>query len=150
MCRFSDAGSTDLTTRSAGRRPKSASGPFGGSVVQHDRSRISDAIAAGCFSRVSIRFRGPAFCLDSGFKRGDVCEFFGGRGRHEHLEFKRDPSRRPYARAEGLQRSEGIVRFAGVNRQLVRHWAMRAGINVSKARAARLRETWRSKLGNRR
>ena len=24
MCRFSDAGSTDLTTRSAGRRPKSA------------------------------------------------------------------------------------------------------------------------------
>jgi hypothetical protein len=33
--------------------------PFGGPVVQHDRSRISYKIAAGCFSRVSIGFRGP-------------------------------------------------------------------------------------------
>jgi len=40
-----------------------------------------------------------------------------------------------------------VARLTGVDRQLVRHWAMRAGINVSKRRAARLRETWRSKLG---
>ena len=40
-----------------------------------------------------------------------------------------------------------VARLAGLDRQLVRHWAMRAGINVSKRRAARLRETWRSKLG---
>jgi hypothetical protein len=39
-----------------------------------------------------------------------------------------------------------VARLAGVDRKLVRHWAMRAGINVSKRRAARLRETWRSKI----
>jgi hypothetical protein len=31
-----------------------------------------------------------------------------------------------------------VARLAGVDRQLVQHWAMRAGINVSKRRAARL------------
>src|SRR5712675_232998 len=33
--------------------------PFGGPVVQHDRSRVNYKIAAGCFSRISIGFRGP-------------------------------------------------------------------------------------------
>jgi transposase-like protein len=49
--------------------------------------------------------------------------------------------------AEGLATMSEVARLAGVDRQLVRHWAMRANIDVSKARAARLRETWRSKIG---
>jgi transposase-like protein len=49
--------------------------------------------------------------------------------------------------AEGLATHSEVARLAGVDRQLVRHWAMREGIDVSKTRAARLRETWRSKVG---
>jgi hypothetical protein len=52
--------------------------------------------------------------------------------------------------AEGLATLSEVARLAGVDRQLVRHWAMRAGINVTKARAARLREMWRSKVGKHR
>jgi hypothetical protein len=52
--------------------------------------------------------------------------------------------------AEGLATQSEVARLAGIDRQLVRHWAMRAGINVSKARGARLREIWRTKVGKHR
>jgi hypothetical protein len=39
-----------------------------------------------------------------------------------------------------------VARLAGVDRQFVRHWAMRAGINAAKARMAWLRMAWRLKL----
>jgi hypothetical protein len=52
--------------------------------------------------------------------------------------------------AEGLATHSEVARLAGVDRQLVRHWALREGINVSKTRAARLREIWRSKVGEHR
>ena len=38
--------------------------------------------------------------------------------------------------AEGLVTLSEVARLAGVDRQLVRHWAMRAEINVTKVRAA--------------
>jgi hypothetical protein len=47
---------------------------------------------------------------------------------------------------EGLATQSEVARIAGVDRQLVRHWAMRAGINVAKVRMAWLRETWRRKI----
>jgi transposase-like protein len=47
---------------------------------------------------------------------------------------------------EGLATQSEVARLAGIDRQLVRHWAMRAGINVTKSRAAWLHETWRKKL----
>jgi hypothetical protein len=60
------------------------------------------------------------------------------------------PCARPRRRG---RRSRGAVRkvarLAGVDRQLVRHWTMRAGINVTKVRAAHLHETWRTKLEKR-
>jgi transposase-like protein len=47
---------------------------------------------------------------------------------------------------EGLATLSEVARLAGVDRQLVRHWAMRAGINVTKSRAAWLGKAWRLKL----
>jgi hypothetical protein len=47
--------------------------------------------------------------------------------------------------SEGLATHAEVARLAGVDRQLVRHWAMRAGINVSKSRAAWLRKTWQKR-----
>jgi transposase-like protein len=47
---------------------------------------------------------------------------------------------------EGLATLSEVARLAGVDRQLVRHWAMRAGINVTKSRAAWLSKAWRLKL----
>jgi hypothetical protein len=41
-----------------------------------------------------------------------------------------------------------VARLAGVDRQLVRHWAMRAGINVTKARATRSARLGEAKLEN--
>jgi transposase-like protein len=48
--------------------------------------------------------------------------------------------------AEGLATHSEVARLAGVDRQLVRHWAMRARINVAKARSAWLGKAWRLKL----
>jgi hypothetical protein len=50
----------------------------------------------------------------------------------------------------GSHTQSEAARLAGIDRQLVRYWAMRAVINVSKTRAARLREIWWSKVGKRR
>jgi transposase-like protein len=47
---------------------------------------------------------------------------------------------------EGLATLSEVARLAGVDRQLVRHWAMRAGINVTKSRAAWVGKAWRVKL----
>jgi hypothetical protein len=47
---------------------------------------------------------------------------------------------------EGLATQSEVAKLARVDRQLVRHWAMRASINVTKSRAAWLREIWRTKM----
>jgi transposase-like protein len=47
---------------------------------------------------------------------------------------------------EGLATLSEVARLAGVDRQLVRHWAMRAGINAAKARTAWLGKAWRLKV----
>jgi hypothetical protein len=44
--------------------------------------------------------------------------------------------------AEGLATQSEVARLAGVDRQLVRHWAMRAGIDPAKARAQLLAKLW--------
>jgi transposase-like protein len=64
----------------------------------------------------------------------------------------RDATRRAAVEmlAEGLATHAEVARLAGVDRQLVRHWATRAQINVVKTRAARLREIWLRKLGKHR
>jgi hypothetical protein len=44
--------------------------------------------------------------------------------------------------AEGLATQSEVARLAGVDRQLVRHWAMRAGIDPAKARTQVLAKLW--------
>jgi hypothetical protein len=44
--------------------------------------------------------------------------------------------------AEGLATQSEMARLAGVDRQLVRHWAMRARIDPVKARAKVLVKLW--------
>jgi hypothetical protein len=66
----------------------------------------------------------------------------------DHSTDFRDRTRRAALEmlGEGLATLSEVARLAGVDRQLVRHWAMRAGINVTKSRAAWLGKAWRLKL----
>jgi transposase-like protein len=70
----------------------------------------------------------------------------------DHSTVSSDETRRAALEmlGEGVATLSEVARLAGVDRQLVRHWAMRAGIDVGKTRAARLREIWRSKVGKHR
>jgi hypothetical protein len=77
------------------------------------------------------------------------ADFLGGAEGTITLEYERTRSRRPGAprlhivgngRRDRAQSESGALSARHARRQLVRHWGVREGINVSKARAARLRE----------
>src|ERR1700730_9769357 len=65
--------------------------PCAASVVQQGRSRSNYTIAAGCFSRISIRFRGPAFLPHA---------------QHPSLREREGPSREAIAYADFLGPAE--------------------------------------------
>lgn len=49
----------------------------------------------------------------------------------------------------GLATQAEVAELAGESRQLVRHWAMRAGIDATEARRARLAREWASRVNHR-
>src|SRR5208282_2421321 len=67
----------------------------------------------------------------------NIADFWGAAEDTITLEFQRAASRRPGKRghsagmAEGLATQSEVARLAGIDRQLVRHWAIQAGINVT-------------------
>jgi hypothetical protein len=62
----------------------------------------------------------------------------------DHSTVSRDDTRRAALEmlGEGVATLSEVARLAGVDRQLVRHWAMRASIDPGKARAQLLAKLW--------